>query len=167
LPRRCNWPVSITLTLLDPHILIAISTLGWVSTQRIYRWMMEFDNNHFVGDPIRLLQCQSILSIIKEEKLQEKVNQVSPMLRSGLVQLSRDHDRWIRDIRGMGTFFAWNCGNAKDRDLLVLKLRSLGVHMGPCGDCGIRVRPSLIFGPDHCRLFLEILEEALISLSKQ
>ena len=67
-------------------------------------------------------------------------------------------------VRGLGTFIAWTVVNTATRDAMVTALRQAGVQTGGCGAFSIRLRPSMVFGPEHANEFLRILSEVMDSL---
>lgn len=48
--------------------------------------------------------------------------------------------------------------------LLILLLLFTGVESGGCGSVGIRMRPSLIFQPQHAHIFIDKLRQVLAEI---
>ena len=67
-------------------------------------------------------------------------------------------------MRGQGTFLAWSGANTPTRDAMVRALRQAGVVTGGCGENSIRLRPSMVFGPEHAAEFLRIMGEVMATL---
>jgi len=82
-------------------------------------------------------------------------------LISGLNDLSVRYPQHLHNVRGIGTFCAFDCNTAEKRDEIVAKLKTEGVQSGGCGDKSIRIRPALIFQPYHADIFLDRLERVL------
>ena len=61
---------------------------------------------------------------------------------------------------------AADLNSGASRDELVKILRRKGVEAGGCGDCSLRLRPSLTFSKAHADIFLQILDVALSELKK-
>jgi len=83
--------------------------------------------------------------MIKRDNLIDNAQKVGTVLQAGLHAAAAAHPRFVQNVRGMGTFLAFDSATPADRDLLVRSLRKNGVHQGGCGDAGIRLRPSLYF----------------------
>ena len=125
-----------------------------------------YSKNVVVGDPVRVFQAEVIVDTIRKENLLERVRQAEAVLVPELQRLSQRYPQLVANVRGRGTFLAFDCGHGQ-REPLLAALRRHGIHMGPCGNEAIRIRPALIFGPEHARLFIGILEETLAGLHKQ
>ena len=54
--------------------------------------------------------------------------------------------------------------NTETRDALVGNLRKKGIESGGCGAYTIRLRPSMVFMPQHAAQFLEIFDQVCRSL---
>ena len=89
--------------------------------------------NTFMGDPIRtaLTACQN--DFIKEDNLAENAVKTGAYLEEKLTALSAKHPQFIADIRGKGTFLAYDCETVELRNQLLGKLKAQGVHQGGCG----------------------------------
>eukprot|EP01130_Rhizamoeba_saxonica_P015173 TRINITY_DN6759_c0_g1_i1.p1 TRINITY_DN6759_c0_g1~~TRINITY_DN6759_c0_g1_i1.p1 ORF type:complete len:497 (+),score=110.18 TRINITY_DN6759_c0_g1_i1:15-1505(+) len=119
--------------------------------------------NTWMGDPIRALQLQTTLQVIKDLDLVENVKITGKYLHDGLNQLQDSHNV-LSNIRILGTFGAFDLPTPQVRDTLQTKLRNNGVQMAPCGDRSLRLRPMLTFTPDHALQFLQILDTTLHEL---
>lgn len=119
--------------------------------------------NTWLGDPIRLMQVETIVNVIQRDKLIEQNEQVGKHLLFGLKELQKKYPK-ILNARGIGTFCAIDCETTEFRDKLVAELRNNGVESGGSGKNTIRLRPSLVFGTKHANIFLNILESTLKKL---
>eukprot|EP00550_Attheya_septentrionalis_P010265 CAMPEP_0198288694 /NCGR_PEP_ID=MMETSP1449-20131203/7121_1 /TAXON_ID=420275 /ORGANISM="Attheya septentrionalis, Strain CCMP2084" /LENGTH=491 /DNA_ID=CAMNT_0043986893 /DNA_START=162 /DNA_END=1637 /DNA_ORIENTATION=+ len=118
--------------------------------------------NTWMGDPAKMLQLEAFLEVVEEDQLLQHVQTTGAYLQSGLERLSSDHDE-ITNIRGLGTYLAFDCHSSEARDQLIAALRLNGVEAGGSGELAIRFRPALVFGPKHADEFLTILETILRS----
>lgn len=82
-------------------------------------------------------------------------------LFSNLKTLVKEYPNLINSVRGLGTFGAFNGADTKIRDEIIIKLRNTGVHAGPCGPLGVRMRPSLIFTKKHADIVIDTLRSVL------
>jgi 4-aminobutyrate aminotransferase/(S)-3-amino-2-methylpropionate transaminase len=57
--------------------------------------------------------------------------------------------------------------STEKRDQLIDKLRILGIQCGTSGDLAVRLRPALIFTPNHANIFLDRLQTALKALQNK
>ncbi|KAJ3642733.1 hypothetical protein Zmor_025491 [Zophobas morio] len=117
--------------------------------------------NTWMGDPGKLIVLESIIRIIKEQKLLDNVVTTGHRLKSGLLQLENEFPHLINSTRGRGTFLAINATNEKLRDDILKRLKAKGVQSGGCGAQTIRLRPALIFQEHHADIFLDIFRQVL------
>lgn len=117
--------------------------------------------NTWMGESSKLLLLETVLQVIREEELLERTKKVGAMLLDGLHQAQRSHPNLMSNVRGVGTFCAFDCCSPESRDALLLTLRNKGFNVGGCGPQSVRFRPSLIFDTPHCQLFLDGLQDIL------
>jgi len=67
----------------------------------------------------------------------------------------------MTNVRGIGTFIAFDLPSTEERDGLIAKLRNQGLAIGGCGAKSIRLRPSLVFQPKHASELLHHIDAAL------
>merc|ERR1712168_541730 len=77
------------------------------------------------------------------------------VLAEGMQKVIDAHPEKVNNLRGRGTFLAYDCPNMATRDSLVSLMRNSGIQTGGCGDHSIRMRPALIFQPPHAEIFLD------------
>jgi 4-aminobutyrate aminotransferase/(S)-3-amino-2-methylpropionate transaminase len=118
-----------------------------------------------MGDPVRALTAQAIISEIKKLDLLKNVKETGEYLYDGLFKLSKRFPTRIVNLRGQGegTFIAWSESSPAARDKFLLNMKKFGVNVGGTGDASVRLRPMLIFGRSHADIFLERLEACLSS----
>jgi len=84
------------------------------------------------------------------------------ILLDGLKDLEKRY-KYIFNARGRGTFCAFDCTSSEARDEMVELLKKEGIQSGGAGPLAIRLRPSLVFQPNHAAIFLDKLEKVLKS----
>ncbi|CAO3651757.1 unnamed protein product [Cunninghamella echinulata] len=112
--------------------------------------------NTWMGDPVRAFQAAAIINEIESKDLLTNVNQVGQYLQQQLPLLNK-----VENVRGQGTFIAFDLPTPAQRDKLLLDIRQLGVNLGGCGDRTVRLRPMLTFQKHHADILLHSLDEAL------
>ena len=117
--------------------------------------------NTWMGDPSKLLLLETVINVIKRDNLLSLVQKSGDILLSELKKLQNEYSHLINSARGRGTFLAISCSSPQIRDKLVAKLKMEGVQAGGCGDQSIRLRPALIFAPQHAYIFLDKFRTAL------
>jgi len=117
--------------------------------------------NTWMGDPMRAMELEVVVNQIKKDNLLETVQITGKYLRDSLHDLSSRFPDHIKNVRGLGTFCAFDCKDAANRDKLVAELRLLGVEAGGCGQETIRIRPMLVCRPRHIKQFLDRLETSV------
>eukprot|EP01102_Stenamoeba_stenopodia_P013202 TRINITY_DN4253_c0_g1_i1.p1 TRINITY_DN4253_c0_g1~~TRINITY_DN4253_c0_g1_i1.p1 ORF type:complete len:505 (+),score=157.55 TRINITY_DN4253_c0_g1_i1:46-1560(+) len=121
--------------------------------------------NTWMGDPVRALELKTVVKEIKEKKLLDNVNTTGAFLKQGLQELAKKYPNWIANVRGRGTFLAFDTPSTDAQTKLVSAMRNNGVELGGCGERSIRIRPMLTFQPRHAAQLLEILEKTAKQLS--
>lgn len=125
--------------------------------------------NTWMGDPSKAMMLEAILEEYDENHLIENAKITGNFLMDGIKKLARKAEfrHLIGRVRGRGTFVAFTVNNTELRDELVYMLRQAGVQSGGCGAYSIRLRPAMIFMPEHAAQFLTILEEQLQLLAER
>jgi len=117
--------------------------------------------NTWCGEPSKLLQLKAVIETIREENLLDVVNKSGSYLLEGLLGLQEKYPQKILNVRGIGTFLAFDCKDDKKRDEMIVNLRKNGIAVGGCGTQSIRIRPALIFEVKHCKIFIDALNNVL------
>jgi len=120
--------------------------------------------NTWLGDPIRVMQVETIVNTIEKDNLIKQNELVGIQLLNGLKLLAKKYPK-IKNERGVGTFCAIDCESTEFRDKLIGELRNNGVESGGSGKLTIRFRPSLVFASKHCNILLNIFENTLKKLN--
>lgn len=118
--------------------------------------------NTWMGDPAKMLSLEAFLEVVEEDQLLENVRTTGAFFQKGLERLEAEFEM-LNNVRGVGTYLAFDCPSSDARDDLIQDLRLNGVEAGGSGDVSIRFRPALVFGPRHAQEFLTILENILRS----
>lgn len=116
--------------------------------------------NTWLGDPLRGAQLEVICEVIDRDGLLAQVQRVGQRLRQGLRGLPGP----VSQVRGEGTFCAFDLPDASTRDRLLNLVRQRGLEMGGSGSSSVRFRPALILGERHVDEALSILAAGLREL---
>ncbi|EME27928.1 4-aminobutyrate aminotransferase, mitochondrial [Galdieria sulphuraria] len=122
-------------------------------------------SNTWMGDPLRLLLCEKIIKEIESRQLLERVSNVGAFISLGLEQLSESYPETISNVRGLGTFLAFDSSTESIRDIILTKARNKGLLLGECGIKTVRLRPPLILQLREAKVFLELLSQVLKTIS--
>ncbi|KAJ5074433.1 4-aminobutyrate aminotransferase [Anaeramoeba ignava] len=132
-----------------------------------YKMTAPYRNyNTWMGDPLRLLQFEVILNEINkdDQAMLRNVNITGNYLQDSLKELAKKYPHLMKDVRGDGTFIAFDSPTVETRNSIVNAIKLNGVELGACGDQSIRFRPSLVFAPKHASQFLDIFESTISKL---
>jgi 4-aminobutyrate aminotransferase/(S)-3-amino-2-methylpropionate transaminase len=114
--------------------------------------------NTWLGDPIRLMQVETILNSIEKYGLLDQSKRVGDYFGEGLKRIAKGSQGKILNPRGIGTFCAIDLPTTELRDGLISGLRNNGIECGGSGKTSIRFRPSLVFATKHADILLNALE---------
>jgi 4-aminobutyrate aminotransferase-like enzyme len=127
----------------------------------------------FGGNPVASAAGLAVLEVIEQEQLMDNARVTGERLRSGIRALSTRHEL-IGDVRGFGLLAGVEL--VLDRDTLepapqqtkrVLDLMCAnGVLIGREGphDNVLKIRPSLVFRPEHADILVDALDASLSRL---
>eukprot|EP00922_Rhytidocystis_sp_ex-Travisia-forbesii_P065390 GHVS01097167.1.p1 GENE.GHVS01097167.1~~GHVS01097167.1.p1 ORF type:complete len:502 (+),score=55.68 GHVS01097167.1:153-1658(+) len=119
--------------------------------------------NTWMGDATRLLQFETILNIVKNERLDLTVKHAGRALMDMLAEAEASFPAVLNSARGQGTFCAVNAVNPQIRDRIVNKMLQKGIMIGASGTQTIRLRPPLTVGPKHVEQMKPIFLETIAS----
>ncbi|KAF2845723.1 aminotransferase class-III [Plenodomus tracheiphilus IPT5] len=111
--------------------------------------------NTWMGDPSKAILFRAILEEIEKGDLVNRTAEVGKYLFMRLQELAKKYPRDLEDLRGVGTFIAFD---SPRRDELVRLAKQKGVNIGGSGQNAVRLRPMLIFEEQHADILLETLE---------
>jgi 4-aminobutyrate aminotransferase-like enzyme len=125
--------------------------------------------NTFGGNPVAAAAGDAVLDVIETENLTANAAKTGALLKAGLKQLAKTHDR-IGGVRGAGLFIGLDFNNpatgAPDQPMashVINALKQKHILIGAAGLYGhtLKIRPPLCFTPDHASQFLTRLGEVL------
>lgn len=117
--------------------------------------------NTWMGDPSKLILLESVISVIQNENLLQKIGQTGTRLQVGLMNLQDKFKGVISNVRGRGTFCAIDFQSGQARDKALERLALHGVYAGGCGEKSVRVRTALVFTDKHTDILLDRFEAVL------
>ncbi len=130
--------------------------------------------NTFGGNPVAMAAAGAVLDVLQQQALQDNAQRVGALLRDGLRSLAARH-RCIGAVRGAGLFIALDIvqpdgSGAPDaaRTLQVVNgLRERGVLLSATGQAAsaLKIRPPLVFAPQHATLLVDTLDRLLGDLA--
>ncbi len=131
--------------------------------------------NTFGGNPVSAAAGLAVLDVIEDERLLANAGDTGGALGAGLRELARRHEL-IGNVQGSGLF--WGLDLVVDRDRrtpigidrarrLATALRHDGVLVGFTGRYGnvLKIRPPLVFEPEHADRLLDVLDARLALVS--
>jgi 4-aminobutyrate aminotransferase/(S)-3-amino-2-methylpropionate transaminase len=121
--------------------------------------------NTWMGEPSKIVLLEKVVEVIKRDGLVKKAQQVGDTLQKGLNDISSQYGNNVFNVRGQGTYCAFDTTDAKTRDKILEVALTNGLHVGGCGDAAIRFRPALIFDKHHAEITLDLLEKSIKSIS--
>jgi 4-aminobutyrate aminotransferase-like enzyme len=130
--------------------------------------------NTFGGNPVAMAAAGAVLDVIAQQGLQASAQAVGAQLRAGLRGLAARH-RCIGPVRGAGLFIALDLVRADDPSQpdaaltlqVVNGLRERGVLLSATGPAAssLKIRPPLVFQPEHAALLVHTLDVLLTDLA--
>jgi 4-aminobutyrate aminotransferase-like enzyme/Ser/Thr protein kinase RdoA (MazF antagonist) len=124
----------------------------------------------FGGNPVACAAALAVLAVIEDEGLVANAAKVGSYLRQGLLTLAERYPL-IGDVRGEGLLLGVELTDelrspARGKAGKVTEaMRERGVLLSATGPDGnvLKIRPPLVFQPEHADLLLETLDEVLAS----
>ncbi|GAB6033124.1 hypothetical protein CHUAL_012734 [Chamberlinius hualienensis] len=120
--------------------------------------------NTWMGDPLRVRLLCKQLKVMKRDNLIENAKEVGEFLIKGLNELQNRYPNYMQNLRGIGTFIAFDCATVDIRNVFLEKLRYNGIYIGACGYMTVRFRPALVFQTKHAEIVLDRFEQTLSNL---
>ena len=126
--------------------------------------------NTFGGNPVSAAVGLAVLDVLEREGVQQNVIASGKVFEAGLAKLAAKYPL-VADVRGKGVF--WGLEIVRDHatrapaiveaDRIMNLLREDGFLLGRTGafDNVLKVRPPLVFTPEHAEMLLEGLDRAL------
>jgi 4-aminobutyrate aminotransferase-like enzyme len=124
----------------------------------------------FGGNPVACAAALAVLAVIEDEGLLANATKVGSYLRQGLLTLAERHSL-IGEVRGEGLLLGVDlidearrpaAGSARK---VTEAMRERGILLSATGPAGnvLKIRPPLVFQPEHADLLLQALDEVLAS----
>ncbi|KAJ2716955.1 4-aminobutyrate transaminase [Coemansia spiralis] len=120
--------------------------------------------NTWMGDIPRVLIAKAIMDEVAERGLIEQVRETGAYLLSHLRPLAIRYHRVLGNVRGKGTFVAFDCSSPEIRAELLQLMRNEGVNMGGSGEMTVRFRPMLTLTKGHVNVFVARFQSVLNKL---
>ncbi|HEY1595064.1 MAG TPA: aminotransferase class III-fold pyridoxal phosphate-dependent enzyme, partial [Thermoleophilaceae bacterium] len=116
----------------------------------------------FGGNPVAARAALAVLDVIEDERIVPRVKTVGELLVERLVELRSRHPS-IVDVRAFGLLAGVELNDPERANAVLNAMRAAGVLIGRTGprDDVLKVRPPLVFGPDHVDVLIEALDTAL------
>jgi 4-aminobutyrate aminotransferase-like enzyme/Ser/Thr protein kinase RdoA (MazF antagonist) len=126
--------------------------------------------NTFGGNPVSAAVGMAVLDVLEREGIPQNVIASGKVLEAGLAKLAGKYPL-VADVRGKGLF--WGLEIVRDHatrapaeaeaDRIMNGLRDDGFLLGRTGAYNnvIKIRPPLVFTPEHAQMLLEGLDHAL------
>ncbi|KAJ1655848.1 4-aminobutyrate transaminase [Dispira simplex] len=134
---------------------------GFYHTSKLRPTQPYRNFNTWLGDPVRALHAKAIVDTIQRDDLLALVNDVGQYVQDQLHQLAKRYPGILLNLRGQGTFIAFDMVSPAAREKFTTAMRQLGVNMGVCGEISVRLRPMLVFQRQHANVLLEQMESVL------
>lgn len=128
---------------------------------------MEYFNT-FGGNPVSCTIANSVLTVVKEEGLQQNALEVGNYLKDGLKVLQKDYPI-IGDVRGKGLFLGFELVDARLSPLsaqakyLANRMKEHGILMSTDGPDNnvLKIKPPMVFNKSQADLLLKYLRKIL------
>ena len=126
--------------------------------------------NTFGGNPVSAAVGMAVLDVLEREGIQQNVIAAGKVLEAGLAKLAGKYPL-VADVRGKGLF--WGLEIVRDHAMRAPAIEEAGRIMNLLRDDGfllgrtgaynnvVKIRPPLVFTPEHARMLLEGLDRAL------
>lgn len=124
----------------------------------------------FGGNPVACAAAMAVMDVIEDEDLLANAKSTGSYLRAGLRRVSAGSKN-IGDIRGKGLFIGVDvvsdpqtmAPDAAECARIQNHLRDNGVLVGSEGEHSniLKIRPPLVFGPQHADLLIKSFEQAI------
>ncbi|KAK7493331.1 hypothetical protein BaRGS_00015457 [Batillaria attramentaria] len=120
--------------------------------------------NTWLGDPAKLALCSAVLEVIEKEKLVNNAHACGVYLLTELENVQKQNPTVLSRVRGLGLLASVDFPTTKIRNMVVERLRELGVNAGISGKYSMRVRPTLTIGRQHVDIFIDTLRHVIKDL---
>ena len=158
-----HWGLS------TPPDFVTVSKKLLIGAVYTHKKFLPGKNNTLVktsygGDAMRTSILAKQNEIVLRDGLVEKMKEVGQYFKQQLQNVENQPGSKVSQVRGIGTFLAFDLENQPKRDQLVAALRNSGIVVGGCGVQSIRLRPSLLIENKHVDIFIKHLNDCLKNL---
>jgi 4-aminobutyrate aminotransferase/(S)-3-amino-2-methylpropionate transaminase len=119
-------------------------------------------STEFCGDScfdlFRLNNLSKIIDVVESQKLFKESDVVCENFKTQFRQ-QNDGSEIFTNIRGKGSFLAFDLRNHKERDDFVKYSKNHGVFVGCCGEKTVRLRPTLLAHDKHYNYLMNVIRE--------
>lgn len=128
--------------------------------------------NTFGGNPVSCRAAHAVLKVLRGEELQQNAKRTGAVLRDGLQKLAARYPV-IGDVRGDGLFIGvelvsdqHNTPAPEQAAFIVDAMRQKQILISATGPAAnvLKIRPPLVFQPEHAALLLETLAGVLAEM---
>ena len=81
--------------------------------------------------------------------------------------MAKKHPQFVSNVRGKGTYLAFDVETTDLRNSLISHLKAQGVNQGGCGVRTMRLRPTLYFEKKHADIYIDALDKAIEAAKKE
>ncbi|MEU7476717.1 aspartate aminotransferase family protein [Lentzea sp. NPDC042327] len=142
--------------------LAAVITSAEIEEEAHARGYLFFTTH--VSDPLVAAVGNTVLDVLVEEQLDERVVKLGAHLRTGLDDIAARHDL-VTDVRGRGLLVGVEIGDESLHAPITRRCLELGLHMNIVQTPGMggvfRIAPALTTTEEELDLGLSILDEAI------
>ena len=118
-------------------------------------------NSTWGGNLVDMVRFTRILEIIHEENLVENAARVGEYLLNGLLDMAKDTDGQMTNVRGRGLFIAFDLPTTELRNTFLEKALKNGLIILASGERSVRFRPPLNLSMEEAAKGLEIIRKTL------
>ena len=122
-------------------------------------------NSTWGGNLVDMVRGTRIIEVIREEGLLDHCATQGGRLLRGLQEIHRDFPETTCNPRGLGLFCAMDLATPELRNAVVAQARDLGMMILSTGHAGLRFRPALNLKPEDLDLGVDLLRQAVASVS--
>ena len=132
---------------------------GVVFTQKRFLAPQAYRHfNTWFGDTPRLAMLSKQNEILSNSDVEERVRTAGDYIRREVEKMVGPK---VQGVRGWGTYLTIEFWSGELRDQCLQNLRRNGVLVASSGVKSINLRPSLIFGEEHSKVFVDLFSRSL------
>jgi 4-aminobutyrate aminotransferase len=168
-----HWGVDPDIICLAKGIASGMPLGAMVAREQVMDWPSGSHASTFGGNPVSCRAALATLDLL-EAGYMTNATERGVQLKQGLRELKKRH-AMVGDIRGLGLMVAMDVVKEQDRqtlspvrrDAIVQKAFQHGLLLLGCGEAAIRFCPPLCISAAQIETTLHILDEVLLSMSRE